>query len=450
MARTHKLAGWALGERIRESFVLVPVLGMALFAVLVPLTVTADNFIGMILVELGQGDQEQVRRDSTELVESGRTIIQTIGPATLTVMGVVFSITLVALQMATDKLSPRIVYLFTRSWTTKITLTIFLGTFVYTVGVLYLSGLYADEAHPFVPLLSTSLAVFLLVLCLMSFLGFVGNTVNLMRITFVMDRIAGGALEQIRHLARSSPPDGRKRPAGTKVTRVRSQAESGVLTWVDEAALARWARRNDAFVQVVPSIGDYVSGNGVVLIVHSSREVRRPKRAARTLHTGRERSTYQDPAFGLRQIVDIGVRSQAFGENDPTTVVQCVDRVQPLVEAFAEVTERVWTVYDRRGTPRAQVPMPTWEGFVDLAFSELVLQCEGHTQVTRRLSAALRDLEEEVDEEHRPAVRRHREELRRVCERQLSEHLWEFALTPDHQGLGGGTGEAAGEVTEAG
>lgn len=84
------------------------------------------------------------------------------------------------------------------------------------------------------------------------------------------------------------------------------------------------------------------------------------------------------------------------------------------------------------------MPLPTWKGFVELSFSELVLQCEGHTQVTRRLSAALRDLEERVDERRRPAIRRYRDELRRVCERHLPEHLVGFALTPDHQGLGGG------------
>ncbi len=444
MVRRHKLAGWAIGERGRESFVLVPLLGMALFAVLVPFTVTADSFVGEVLVEFGEGTREQNRQSYSELVESGRTVIQTIGPATLTVMGVVFSITLVALQTATDKLSPRIIYLFTRSWTTKLTLTVFLGTFVYTVGVLYLSGLFSDEEHPFVPLLSTSLSVLLLVLCLLSFLCFVGNTVNLMRITVVMDRIGGGALWQIRLLAHGSATDSGSgssdavaHPLGTRVTRVRSQAESGVLTWLDVGALLRWAGRNDAFVRVIPSVGDYVPGSSVVLAVYSAREVRDPERAARALHTGRERSTFQDPAFGLRQIVDIGVRAQSAGENDPTTVVQCIDRIQPLVEAFAEVSVHEWTLRDRRGGPRVQVPMPTWEGFVDLAFSELVLQCEGHTQVTRRLSAALRDLEGEVASERRPALRRHLWELRRVCERQLPEHLWEFALTPDHQGLGG-------------
>ncbi|PWV55145.1 DUF2254 domain-containing protein [Nocardiopsis sp. L17-MgMaSL7] len=442
MARTRRLAGWAIGERVRESFVLVPVSGMVLFALLVPLIVTVDALVGAVLVEFNGGDPERARRDLADLVESGRTVIQTIGPATLTVMGVVFSVTLVAIQMATTKLSPRIIYLFTRSWTTKITLTVFLGTFVYTVGVLYLSGLYSDEEHPFVPLLSTFLAVLLLVLCLVSFLFFVGSTVNLMRVTYVMDLIARGSLEQIRLLART-PSGVEGGPSGALVTRVRSHAEAGVLTWVDERALARWARRNDAFVRVVPSVGDYVPGYGEVLVVHSSRRVRAPERAARTLHTGRERSTYQDPAFGLRQIVDIGVRAQGFGENDPTTVVQCVDRVQPLVAAFSEVSVPAWTVCDRRGVPRVRVPMPSWEGFVDLAFAELVLQSEGHTQVTRRLAAALRDLEAEVAQEHRPALGRYREELRRVCEHHLPGHLVEFALTPDRQGLGGGSRGAA-------
>ena len=437
MGRPHKLARSALGERVRESFVMVPLAGMVFFAVLAPATAVVDVAVGHFLVEY-QGDLQVSPKDWSAWVNNGRTVIQTVGPATLTVMGVVFSITLVALQMATDKLSPRIVHLFTRSWTTKLTLTVFLGTFVYTIGVLYLGGLLSDQDNPFVPVVSTTLSILLLLLCLLSFLFFVQGTVDLMRVTSVMDHLTRGTLSQIRRMAPAAPPRSAPEPSGTKVTRVSSQARAGVLTWVDERGLAAWARRNDAFVRVLPRIGDHVPTDSVVLSVRSGRQPRAVARAARTLRTGRERSTYQDPAFGLRQIVDIGVRAQAFGENDPTTVVQCVDRIQTLVEAFAEVTEHTWTVHDHRGVARVLMPLPTWEGFVELAFSELVLQCEGHTQVTRRLSAALRDLEERVDERRRPAIRHHRDELRRVCERHLPEHLVGFALTPDHQGLGGG------------
>lgn len=106
---------------------MVPLSGMVFFAFPAPATALFNVAVGHFLVEY-QGELQTSPEDWSSWVDNGRTVIQTIGPATPTVMGVVFSITLVALQMATDKLSPRIVHLFTRSWTTKLTLTVFLGT----------------------------------------------------------------------------------------------------------------------------------------------------------------------------------------------------------------------------------------------------------------------------------------------------------------------------------
>ncbi|GAA1083188.1 DUF2254 domain-containing protein [Nocardiopsis composta] len=431
------LAGWAWSDRVRESFVLAPLAGMVGFTLLAVATAAFDAVLSAaLLAELGA---QGLHGALVPVVESANAVLATAGPATLTVLGVVFSITLVALQMATGQLSPRVMYLFTRSWTTKLTLTVFLGTFIYTLGVRYLGGLLEEGEGPFLPLLSTAVAMVLVVASLAAFVFFVDGAVNMMRATSVLDRVGRRTLAQIRAVARAAGEgvEPGPAPAGEPVT-VRSGAEAGVLTGVDTWRLVRWAERNDAFVRVLPAVGDYIPAEAPVLRVWAAERPDRPERAAAALRTGSERSAHHDPVFGLRQVVDIGVRALSAAVNDPTTAVQCIDRVQPLVEEFAELPGDACVLCGRGGAPRVRLPLPGWENVVEVAFTELVLESGGQPQVSRRLMAALRDIEAAVPERRRPAVRARIEELRRVCARSLPREVLAFALAPDRQGLGGG------------
>ncbi|MDA2811604.1 DUF2254 domain-containing protein [Nocardiopsis sp. RSe5-2] len=432
-------------ERVRESFVLVPLLGMAAAVLLAVATVAFD--LALSWLSAVSGAEEELRDTLRSLTESANAVLGTAGPATLTVLGVVFSITLVALQMATGQLTPRVLYLFTRGWVAKLTLAVFLGTFVYTLVVRYAGGLLADEeaGMPFIALVSTAVAMLLVGASLVMFVYFVDGTVKMMRPTTVLDRVGRETLRQIRALPRDTVPAPRKASVapleeegrGGYVRTVRSRSDSGVLVRVDTARLLRWAVRNDAFVRVLRESGDYVATGSPVLEVHSPRRPAHLGRVARAVRTGAERSTFQDPAFGVRQLVDIGVRALSPGVNDPTTAVQCIDRLQLLVEEFAQVPQGERVVRDRKGRVRAAVPLPQWEPLVELAFTELVLFSSGQPQVTRRLAAALDDIESHVPEARRAALRRAREELRRVCVRSMPEGLVEFAQTADHQGIGG-------------
>lgn len=432
-------------ERIRESFVIVPLLGMAGAVVLALVTILLDVALSWLVSV--SGAQEDLRTTLKALTDSANAVLGTAGPATLTVLGVVFSITLVALQMATGQLTPRVMYMFTRGWVAKLTLAIFLGTFVFTLMVRYAGGLVADDdtGMPIVPVLSTAVAMLLVGASLVAFVYFVDGTVKMMRPTTVLDRVGRETLRQIRALPRDTVPAPRKASVaplgedggGEHVSIVRSRSDSGVLVRVDTALLLRWAVKNDAFVRVLREAGDYVGTGSPVLEVRSPRPAEHLGRAAKAVRTGAERSTFQDPAFGVRQLVDIAVRALSPGVNDPTTAVQCIDRLQLLVEEFAQVPQGERVVRDRKGRVRAAIPLPQWEPLVELAFTELVLFSSGQPQVTRRLAAALDDIESHVPEARRAALHRAREELRRVCARSMPEGLVEFAQTADHQGLGG-------------
>src|SRR5690606_9109169 len=128
------------------------------------------------------------------------------------------------------------------------------------------------------------------------------------RVIHIVEHVARDTRRGIeRHLPPGGPdvPDPPTcRPDGAAAQVVRTAGRPGVLEEVDEAALVALARRHDALVAVVPFAGDFVAAGMPVLEVWSAAPL--PERPLlRAIRIGSERTPYQDPAFGFRQLVDV-------------------------------------------------------------------------------------------------------------------------------------------------
>ena len=71
---------------------------------------------------------------------SAEALLGIIASSMLTFVGVVFTITLVALQLASAQLSPRVIRTFVRAGVTKLAFGLFLATFAYAIVVIVVEG----------------------------------------------------------------------------------------------------------------------------------------------------------------------------------------------------------------------------------------------------------------------------------------------------------------------
>ncbi len=69
----------------------------------------------------------------TGSADAGRQVLIAIAAAVITVVGVVFSITILALTLASQQFGPRMMRNFVRDIGNQVTLGVFVGTFVYAV-----------------------------------------------------------------------------------------------------------------------------------------------------------------------------------------------------------------------------------------------------------------------------------------------------------------------------
>lgn len=421
-----------LREHLRDTMWFAPTAGLVGALVLWAAASELDSRI----VESAQdaGDYDTVE-SLMGIAEDAKAVISTIGSAMMTFIGVVFSISLVAVQMASGQFSPRVVRLYVRSRITKITLTVFLATFLFSLMTL---TSFDSETDPrrltSVPLVESLLAMAMVFLSLLLFVAYVNGTLRMMRISFVIDRIARESFRvAVKHPTEGAVDDERLGPATDRITH---QGRAGVLRDVHIARVVRAARRHGVVLRLLPRIGDFVVPGTPVFTVHGGAAP--PRRALRyTVSVGVERTFHQDLGFGLRQLADIALRALSPAVNDPTTAVQALDRIIQILASVAGHPLGALRHRDRRGAVRMVQPVPDWTALVDLGFAEIRGCAVGNPQVTRRMLAGLDDLLRLAPEDCRRPLLRHRELLAQAVERAVPEAADRaFALLPDRQGIG--------------
>ncbi|MFF3541855.1 DUF2254 domain-containing protein [Streptomyces platensis] len=423
-----------LREHLRDTFWFAPSAGL----VGAGLLWWGASRLDLEIVALLQREKAYAAlRELVSIAEDTRTIVTTISSAMMTFIGVVFSISLVAVQMASGQLTPRVVRIFIRSRISKITLTVFLATFLFSLLVLTSYESETDIRQvTSVPVVQSLLTMVLVVLSLLLFIAYVSATLRLMQVGPVVDRITR---ETLRMLARQGTGKEGAEDGGSlapETGRVAHSGRAGVVRDAHVARLVRVARRHGVVLRLLPRIGDFVLPGTPVLAVHG--ETVPPRWALRrTVSVGVERTFHQDLGLGLRQLSDIALRALSPAVNDPTTAVQCLDRIVQILAAV--VGRPLGAVHhrDRRGAVRLVQNVPAWADLVDLGLTEIRAVAVHSPQVTRRMLAGIDDLLRLAPEPRRKPLVRHRTLLLQAVERAVpAAPDRRFASSPDRQGIG--------------
>ena len=200
------------------------------------------------------------------------------------------------------------------------------------------------------------------------------------------------------------------------------------------------AAKADCVLELVPAMGDFVPRGGPLFRVRGSLSEPHRSAAALSVILDRERSHEFEPAFGLRKLVDVAIRSIYSGPfQDPTTTVQAINAIHDILRRLAPREFPSGHHHDDHGHLRLVERVMSWEGYVRLAFDELRLAGAGSPQVARRLRAALEDLRTVAPPERRPPLGRQLELLDRAVRRAYDDDDdVDAALVPDMQGIGSG------------
>lgn len=336
--------------------------------------------------------------------EGARSLLAAITTSMITFTGLVFSITIVVLQLTSSQFSPRVLRSFLRDRFNQVTLGTFVATFVYALVVL--RGVRGtSQVDPVVPQLAVTVAFVFVLASVGVFLGYIHHIAQSIRAATIISHI-GAETRQL--LERRHPPDG-----GEAVTRALRHGGAwrvpavrpGVVQRVDDHALGRLAAQHDVTVQLLRAVGEFVPAGAPLMNVRGSGKPE-ASQLRRAVLLGDERSMDEDVGFGMRQLVDIAERALSPGVNDPTTAVQVLDQLHDLLRRLAarRLVPRRRT--DDQGAVLVEVPQPGFGQYLELALDEIAYWGRDDQRIQRRLSVLLQDLHHAALDEHRGDVER--------------------------------------------
>jgi uncharacterized membrane protein len=360
--------------------------------------VVSASTLALVLVELESlvGIEQTARfpRLFGAGAEGARGMLSAIASATITVAGVVFSVTIVALSQTATQHTSRVLRNFMSDRTNQVVLGAFVGIHAYCLIVL--RTIRGGDADPFVPSLATIGGValaFVGIGLLIHFIHHIATALQSSRILAAIHR------ETKRSIERLYPePLGEADQGGEEVeaidgagTWLRLPASStGYIQSVAGEPLLDIACEYDAVVRLPNRIGDFVveSMPLVEIDARSPLDDAARERLQKAIVIGEQRTAEQDVAFGLRQIADIALKALSPAVNDPTTARMCIDYLGALL---LELSRRRFPSQRRyvEGKLRLIAALPTFDALVGVATAEVVEASRGQADVLCRIVDAL-------------------------------------------------------------
>lgn len=365
------------------------------------------------------------------------TTLQTIVTLTLSFLVFTFGSMLVAIQVASGQLTPRIIATaLLRDNTIRATVGLFVFTLLFAIGAISRSGVLELR-------LVVWISAILGMVSLAAFLYLIDYSARLLRPVSIVWRIGkqGEAVieavypEPIRQTDSLPVPTTKLKRANRDVP---YQGASAIILAANTAALVSEAERLNVVIEMVPRVGDFIAPGDPLFYLHGSSGPVEESRLLGAIAVGPERTIEQDSTFAFRIIVDIAIKALSKAINDPTTAVLAIDQIQHLLNMVGQRHLHDDHISDRNGQLRVVLPTPNWEDFVELAFSEIRLYGAENFQVARRLRAMIFALMNTLPEWRRPALHRELSLLDQSIDRvYTAPGDRDLARIPDSQGLGG-------------
>jgi uncharacterized membrane protein len=391
---------------------------------LVPLTGLLAGLglaIGVLAIDSASG-YDLVSQTLTGTPTAASTLLSTIITSNITLLSVVLTVMTVAVQLAMGQFSPRIVGALLRDPLHQFAFALVAATVAF--GIVALIGVDDQKGH--VPGLTVLATYVLAVASLATLVIYISHAGERLRATGLIDLVGDQLHVEIdkRFPAVGGPP----LPPDT----VRS-ASAGVVAGIDVDGLVAAAAREGCVLELCARMGDFVPRDAPLLHVDGA-ETARLADTAKLVVLHDERTHDLDPAFGVRKLVDIAVRSAA---EDPTTTVEALHRIHDSLRQLAWRPFPSGRHTDAAGELRLIVPVRDWEDFVRLAFEEIRLAGAAQPQIARGLRAVLEDLKTVAPDERQPALDEQRELLDAAVRRSYDEEsVTRHARVADMQGLG--------------
>ncbi len=367
--------------------------------------------------------------------EGARSLLSTVAGSMITVAGVVFSILIVALTLASGQFGPRLLENFMRDRGNQAVLGTFIATFVYCL--LLLRTIRGGDSS-FIPQLSVTVALLLAIFSISVFIYFIDHAATSIQASNVINGANRNLDNIIEELFPEKTGYGKKDlvswwiASGELPSDFRENSRpvvapsSGYVRVVDNHGLIELSTSKNLILKIEHKPGDFVVKGMPLVYIWPGHEIDDEMKSdiKGSFILGKKRTSEQDAEYAIDQLVEIAVRALSPGINDPFTAIMCIDN---LTSALCKVAgRRIPSAYryDEQNQLRVIAKATSFADLVDSSFHQIRQYGKSSTSVTIRLLEAIAVIAGAVSREtDKEALLRHARMIKRGSDSSLPEEL---------------------------
>lgn len=347
--------------------------------------------------------------------EGARAVLSTVAAAAVTILSLVYSMTLVVFTLAASALGNRIIRTFGDNRLGQITAGLLAGTFVYALTTLYLSP--TDDA----PLISAAVAVALAILAVVLLIIFVNNVAHRIQIDNELARIQRMLTASIEDMARHLADNAGQAPSTdsqAKTTRRPDSSTSwkapstGYITALDLDRLITVMTQADAMMIMRIKTGDFVLKDEDLGLVRSDKGQGEAlalldAKIGSFVSIEDARAPESDVQFNVHLIVEIALRALSPGINDAYTAVAAMDQLSASFIVLMQSPSVEARLRDKQGNVRVVANLLSVKELLGAAIHPIRRAASDNVLVMIALAKVLARLARHANASHGNLLRNH-------------------------------------------
>jgi len=331
-------------------------------------------------------------------VDSARSILSTISGAMIGVAGTVFSVTLVALTLASSQLGPRLIKNFMYVRLNQVVLGSYISTYLYCLIVL--NTLQDNDGFIFIPSLAILLAIIAAIANIVLLIVFIHQIATSMQADKVISGISAFIAKQVRVLFPEKMGGEPDTVDDLQVNDLKSKyanaisvksPKNGYLQYIDSESLLNVMKDFNTLLELNYRPGDYLIENSEIGKLYTNEKVEEDalEKILFQFVIGQTKTSQQDLEFPIHQMVEIAARALSPGVNDPYTAIACIDNLTATMCYLAQVQFPSKYRIDDKNELRVIADTIDFDGVLDAAFNQIRQFSAGNTAVIIRLMEVL-------------------------------------------------------------
>lgn len=411
-------------KELLATFWFLPVLIICLAVLLSISLVSFDNSITI-------PQDGWIRFFLVNSTDSARSILSTISGAMIGVAGTVFSVTLVALTLASSQFGPRLIKNFMYVKLNQVVLGSYVATYLYCL--LVLNSIKDSDGYTFIPSISILVAIFVAIANIVLLIVFIHQIAVSIQADKVISDISDFIANQLETLFPEKMGEEKVSEGESDISTAMSayqeqvsikSPKSGYLQYISSEVLVDLVSKQDSLLRVHHRPGSHlVKGIEIAeLLIHSKWEQEKIETLLNQFVIGKTKTPQQDLEYSIHQMVEIASRALSPGVNDPYTAIACIDNLTSTMSYLAQAKFPSKYRLDEEGNLRVIANALDFEGVLDAAFNQIRQFSAGSTAVIIRLMEALTTIKEFTKtEDHKKAVIKHAKMVLSIGEQTVKE-----------------------------